>query len=141
MIFYNFTNSRVLISNMIISFQISAQKYPNHTIFVPNLDIFVFSQNLLLDKFEGANFKYETVFFKFQPKNAQIRHFWSQIQGFLFCTKLCNQTNLRALISNMTMAFSNSSPKIPKSSIFCPKCKYFLILHAASHIEKFEVTD
>ena len=39
----------------------------------------------------------------------------------------------------MTIAFSNSSLKIPKWSIFCPKCKCFLILHEASHIEKFDV--
>ena len=41
----------------------------------------------------------------------------------------------------MTMAFSHSSLKIPKLSIFCPKCVYFLILHEASYIEKFEGTD
>ena len=31
--------------------------------------------------------------------------------------------------------------KYPNKTIFCPKCKYFLILHEASHIEKFEGTD
>ena len=92
----------------------------------PNLSIFVFSRNLQLDMFEGADFKYHNSFFKFQLKDTQIRYFWSELSGFLFCTKLCNQENLRALISNMAMTLSNSSPKIHKWSIFCPKCKYFL---------------
>ena len=82
-----------------IFFQIPAQKYPNHTFLIPNLDSFIFLSNLQLEKFEGADFKYVNKF------------------------------------------FSNCSPKIPKWSIFCPKCKYFLILHEASHIEKFEGTD
>ena len=38
----------------------------------------------------------------------------------------------------MTMAFSNFNLKIPKLSVSCPKCKYYLILHETFHIEKFE---
>ena len=40
-------------------------------------------------------------------------------------TKFCNQTNSRTLISNMIIAFSNFSPKIPKSDRFGPKFKGF----------------
>ena len=39
-------------------------------------------KRLIFDKFEGADFKYDNSFLKFQPKNTQIRHFWSQIQAF-----------------------------------------------------------
>ena len=43
-----------------------------------------FREILQLDKFEGADFKYDNIVFKFQPQNTQIRHFWSKIYGFLF---------------------------------------------------------
>ena len=39
-------------------------------------------ENLLLGKLEGVDFKYDNTFFEFQSKNTQIRHFWSQIEGF-----------------------------------------------------------
>ena len=58
---------------------------------VPNLGIFVSSKNLQLDKFEGADFKYDNSFLKqkcpnqaFLVKNTQIIHFWFQIYAFLF---------------------------------------------------------
>ena len=44
----NKTNSKVLISNMRIFSQIPAQKYSNKAILVPNLGIFVFSQNFVI---------------------------------------------------------------------------------------------
>ena len=31
------------------------------------------------DKLEDADLKHDNNIFKFQPKNTQIRHFWSQI--------------------------------------------------------------
>ena len=39
---------------------------------------------LLLDKFEGADFKYDNIFFKFQRKYTQRGHFWSQIEAYFF---------------------------------------------------------
>ena len=44
-----------------------AQKYPSKAFLVPNLGIFVgfFCKTLYLDKFEGADFKYDNSFFKF----------------------------------------------------------------------------
>ena len=41
----------------------------------------------------------------------------------------------------MEMSFSNSSPKISKQSVLCPKCKYLLSLHETSLVEKFEGTE
>ena len=55
------TNSRTLISNMIIIFSNSSQKYPS---LVPNLRIFILHQTLQSDKFEGIDFKYDNGFFK-----------------------------------------------------------------------------
>ena len=79
-----------------------------------------------VDKFEAADFKYDNFFLKFYLKNTQISHFWS---------KLYSWTILRALISNMTMSFLNSNPKIPKEKIFYPKYKYCLFRLETLHIE------
>ena len=46
-------------------------------------------------------------------------------KDFYFCSKLCSKTNSSALISNMTIVFSNSSSKMCKSGIFGPKFKDF----------------
>ena len=74
------------------------------------------------------------VFFKFSPKNKQIRHVLSKIpksgifdpkfSHFFFLPKLCYQTNSRLVISNATILFSNSSPKIFKSGLSGPKFSY-----------------
>ena len=41
--------------------------------------------------------------------------------------KFCSHASYRVLISNMTIFFSYSSPKIPKEDIFGPKFKDFFI--------------
>ena len=69
--------------------------------------------------------KMTTAVLKFQPKNIEIKRFWFQTQAFYSCRKFCNQTNLRALISNMRILSLNSSPKIIKPGIFGPKFKNF----------------
>ena len=80
-----------------------------------------------------------------------------KFKDFYFCTKLSNKANSRALISIMTIVFSNSFSKIPKSGIFkydnsfskllsntpkirnafCPQFKAFF--HKTLHLEKFKV--
>ena len=75
-------------------FKILAQKYPNKAFLVKNTQIrhfwfqiqalLFFREILQSDKFEGADFKYDNIVFKFQPKITQIRRFWSQIYAFLF---------------------------------------------------------
>ena len=69
----NKTNSRALISNMTIVFQICCAKHPNKALLVVNLRISFFCT-----KFESFDFKYDNILLKFQPKNTQIKHFWSQ---------------------------------------------------------------
>ena len=61
-------------SNIPICFRILAQntkmrhfgrRYPNKAFLVQNLGIFVFCKILQLDRFEGADFKYDNSFLKF----------------------------------------------------------------------------
>ena len=56
------------------------------------------------------------IFLKIKPKNTQIRHFWSQTQIIFILVR--NFANSRALISNMTIIFSSSIPKIPSNQAF-----------------------
>ena len=89
---------------------------------VRNLSILIFSQNFELDKFQAADFKYDNIAFKFQPRNTQIKHFWSQIYGFLFldeilCLKKFEGT---AVKYHSTVVFSSFSPKIPKQDKLRP---------------------
>ena len=39
----------------------------------------LFHEVLQLDKFEGADFKYDNIIFNFQHQNTKIGHFWSHI--------------------------------------------------------------
>ena len=78
-----------------------------------------FCKILQLNKFEGTVLNNGIIIFKFQPKNAKIRHFWSKFKKFYMCTKVCNHTNSRVMISNMKKLFS--SLKINQSGIFGPE--------------------
>ena len=69
-------NSRVLNSNMVIVFDFTAQKYLNKAFLVPNLFIFLFlDETQHFDNVEGADFKYDNSFSKFQPKTHPNRSF------------------------------------------------------------------
>ena len=87
--------------------------------------IIIIYEILQLVKFEGANFKYDNIDFKFQLKNTLITYFGPRFRDFYFYTKLCNKTISRELISNMTILFSNSSPKRPELRFFGCKFKDF----------------
>ena len=84
--FVNKANSRSLISNMTMVFQKCCPKYANK-VFLVELRIYIFAQNLFLVKFE-RDFKYDSTLVIFEITlnsiNTQMRHFLSQIQGFLF---------------------------------------------------------
>ena len=53
----------------------SKKKYPDKTLLVLNLGIFVISWNFVINKFEGAYFKYDKYVSEFQSKDTKIRHF------------------------------------------------------------------
>ena len=120
---FNKTNSRTLISIMTILFQSCCQKHPNKALLVLDLKIFYFCMKLCFQKKEG-DFRFDNIFFKFQPKKSSNQPFLFQFTHYS-CTKFCNYTNSRVLISNMTILFSHSSPKTPKSGIFGTKFKDF----------------
>ena len=65
-------------------FKILAQKYSNKTFLVPNQEFSLFHEISQLYQFEGAYFKYDKNMLKFDPKNTQILHFWSQFKRCLF---------------------------------------------------------
>ena len=73
---------------MTVLFSNSSPKNPNQAFLVPNLEILIFDENLKLNKFEGADFKYDNIGFKRQRKNTQIRQFWSQILALFFLHKI-----------------------------------------------------
>ena len=58
-------------------------------------------------------------------KNPQKLHFSPKFRHFCFFRKICNQRNSKVLTANMTIAFSNSSSKIPKSGTFGAKFRHF----------------
>ena len=90
-------------------FKILAQKYLHEAFLVKNTQVkhvlspkvryfLFFRQILQLDKFEGADFKYDNSFLKLLLKNTQIRHFGPKFRYVLLFAKFCDQTNLRVLI-------------------------------------------
>ena len=109
---------------------------------VPNFGIFVPSQNLQLDKFEGADFKYENNFLKLYPKNTQIGQLWSHflllLLSLLFFSIFSISINSRALISNMTLAFSNFSLKYSRRASLVESLG-FLFLRKTFHFELFNL--
>ena len=46
---------------------------------------------------------------------------------FCFSAKICNYTNSRVVISNMSIFFSNFSPKVLKSVIFVSEFRHFYL--------------
>ena len=102
-----------------------AQKYPNNALLVPNLSIFV----------ESADFRYNNVVFKSQPKTTQMRRFWSKILNtafssakfgiFVFPQKFFSYTKSGVLISKVTILLSNYNSKITKLGIFGLEFRHF----------------
>ena len=62
-------------ANMTIVFGILAQKLPNKTFFVPNLEQLLFCEIFQIDKFEGADFKYEKSFLKILTQKYRYKVF------------------------------------------------------------------
>ena len=70
-------------------FQILAQKYSNEAFFIPNLRIFLFSWNLSNRQIRGYWFQISQQVFKILAEKYTRRHFWDQIQAFLFFFLFC----------------------------------------------------
>ena len=78
------------------------------------------------------------MFLKFHPKNAQIRHFWSQIYRFFFLHKTLKIDKFKTVDSKMTIIFLNSSPKIPDIRQFWSQFKRNLFLRQTLEFNKFD---
>ena len=108
----NKSNSRALTSNMTILFQNCYPKHPNKAFLVPNLKIYIFMKR----------------FFYFLqkccPKHPDNLFLIPNLRTY-FCTKLCNTTNSRALISNMTIFFKKSCPKHPNKTFLVLNLRIF----------------
>ena len=92
------------------------------------------SYRLFLDKFEGADLKYDNSLLKFQPKNNQIRHFWFQIQAFLFFRKILQLDKFEGADFKYDNIVFTFQPKIRKSGIF-------VFFREILQIDKFEGAD
>ena len=100
-----------------------------------------------LDKFEGADFKYDNSFFK---KNLAQKY---QNKAFLLPNLnifILHQTLQAENFEDVDLKYDNSffefyPHPLPENTqikhFFCPKGKYFLLLHETSYIKKFEGTD
>ena len=60
-----------------------------------------------------------------QRNRVSLAFLVQNLGTFSSCWKFCNYSNLRELISNMTILFSTSSPKLPQSGIVSAKFKDF----------------
>ena len=90
------------------------------------------------DKFEVLISNMTNSFSSSSPKIIKSGTFSPKLKNF--CTKLCNKTNKRTQIPNMTILFSNSSTKIStQSRIFGPKFRHFCFFHEILQVDKFRV--
>ena len=65
-----------MILNIRIIFRICNSKLPKKSFAGPKFDFF--REFLHIDKSEGADFKYDHSFYKFQSQNTQKGNFWFQ---------------------------------------------------------------
>ena len=122
-------------------FKALAQQYQNKIFSSQNLRTCVFYKSLLLQKFGGADFKYQNSSLKLQPKNIQLRSVSSQIYAFSFFAKLSNQTNLRVLILNVPIVFFKFLSNNTQIRYFPSLIYTFLFFHKILPIGKFEGAD
>ena len=86
--------------------------------------------------FEGADFKYDNSFLKLLPKNPQRRHFWSQIQAFLFHSKNLQLNNFEGADIKYEFQLQNTQIWHFQSQI-----QAFSLFHENWQLGKFEGVD
>ena len=104
------TNQRALISNMTMVVQNCCPKHPIKASLVPNSRILILHETLLLDKLEGIDYKYDSSFSTFQPKDPN-RAFLVLRIVFSFWIKPYVFANSRVLIKNLIIVFIKLQPK------------------------------
>ena len=67
-----------------------------------------------------------TILFSYSsPKIIQVRHFWSQIYGFLFLDQTLQQEKFEVTNFKCDKSFFKFQSKNTQSSTFCPKLRDF----------------
>ena len=81
------------------------------------------------------------IFLKFQPKNTQIRHFWSQIQTFSFFPEILQFDKFKGADFKYDNRFLKFLPQNTQISHFWSHMQAFLLFHKISQIDKSEGAD
>ena len=84
-----------------------------------------FHKILQLHKFQGVDFKYDNIVFKFQPKKYPNKEFLVPNLGIFSSAPKCVIRQTRGRWSQLYNNTFKSQPKIPESSISGPKFKDF----------------
>ena len=124
------------------SFQIWAPKYPNQIYLLSSLKHFIFSPNFASRQIQRRRFLDMTIVFSSStPKIPILGIFGRKFRRFCFLfRKILPLNKFWVLVSNMTLPFSNTTPKIHKMEILVTNLWIF-ILHQALQLEKFEGVD
>ena len=136
---------------MAILFLNSGPRIPKSGIFGPKFRHFFFREILQIDKFEGADFKYHnsfsTILSQKYPnkailfKNTQIRHFWSQIQAFLFFGEILQLDQFKGVdlkYGNIAFKFQPHNTQVRH---FWSQVQAFLFFREILQIDKYEGAD
>ena len=101
---------------------------------------FLFLHEILQhDKFEHADLKHDNNILKFQAKNThKLGIFGPRFKDFYFAPNFAVRQIWGRWFQIWQWLFRILAWKYPNKVFFCPKCKHFLILHEASHIEIFQ---
>ena len=84
-----------------------------------------FNEILQLDKFEGADFKYDNIAYKLQSKYLQVRRFWYQIYAFFIFSRILQLDKVESSNFKYDNVFKFEHKKIAKKGIFVPKFRNF----------------
>ena len=102
----------------------------------------LFHDILQLDKFQGADFKYDNILFTFQPKNTQLKHFLAQISVFLgFLCKILQLNKLEGADFKYDNIALTLRPKNIQISIFGPKFRHCCFFEKYLQLNEFEGAD
>ena len=88
-------------------------------------EFFVLHENIYFVKFEGADFKYDNGFFKFQCKNTQLKEIFVPSLIFFFNMKLCVLLNSKDADFKYDMSYFAFSPEYQNKVLLIPNLKFF----------------
>ena len=110
-----------MISNTTRSFQYFCQKILKFRHFC------FFRKTLELEKFQGADFKYDNSFSNFYPENTEIRHFWGRIETKKFFRKILHFIKFDVSYFKSHNSFSKFEPKgTPNKALLIPGLGIFV---------------